>query len=46
MPVISAIPSDSGGGDRKVKIQGQPGQKHDSLSENQTESKRLGAWLK
>jgi hypothetical protein len=44
--VHTCNPSYSGGGDRKIAVRGWPGQKAETLSENQTKSKRMGAWLK
>jgi hypothetical protein len=36
----------SGGGGRKIKVQGQPGQKHKTSSKKQTKPKRAGCMAK
>jgi hypothetical protein len=39
-------PSFLGDRSRNISVQGQPGQKHETLPETQTKAKGLGAWLK
>jgi hypothetical protein len=34
------------GKDGRIVAQGQPEQRHETLSEKHTQSKRIGAWLK